>query len=279
MSRPRIVVAGQWWADRGSLRPPVHYIRAVQAAGGEAVVVSPFRLQPGEEVPGELGPVDMVTGLDPGDASVMADASGLVVPGGGDVDPAWYGQEPHPRTNNISHRRDGFERTLVLAALERDLPVLAICHGMQLLNVVLGGTLDQHLADRAERLEHDRDQPRTEPVHSVRLEVGTRLRELLGGDEVQVNSHHHQGVDVTAPMLREAAWAGDGVLEAVESPGHRWVIGVQWHPEVMAPVDEAQRRLFDGFVEAARDGEARTDQGAPVIGTPATEATSSARPE
>ena len=251
-ARPEVVVTGQWEPSDDSLKLPIHYIHALRSAGVRTVVASPFELRPGAEVPDELHPLQMATGLDVNDASVLAGAAGLLVPGGGDVDPAWYGQEPHPRTTGISHTRDEFERTMLSAALGEDLPVLCICHGVQILNVHLGGTLHQHLADVPGRIHHDRDRPRVDPVHAVTVKPGSITARVLGANETQVNSHHHQGIDRPAGVLEETAWAGDGVVEGVESRAHRWVVGVQWHPEVMAPVDGRQRRLFEGFTSAVR---------------------------
>ncbi|HEX2294875.1 MAG TPA: gamma-glutamyl-gamma-aminobutyrate hydrolase family protein [Actinomycetota bacterium] len=201
-----------------------------------------------EEVPDD---VPLVTGIDPYDPSGLDDADALLLPGGGDIDPEWYGCERHPRTHGVSHRRDRFELTLLAEALERDMPLLAICHGMQLLNVHLGGTLDQHLADRPNRLQHDRDMPRAEPAHGLRTTPDGPLAHITGAVELPVNSHHHQGLDRVADGLVEIAWAEDGVLEGVYGPDYTWVVGVQWHPEAMAPVDPRQRSLFEHFVGAA----------------------------
>jgi putative glutamine amidotransferase len=170
--------------------------------------------------------------------------------GGGDVDPAFYGQEPHTRTYNVSPQRDRFEFSLLERALELDMPVLAICRGMQVLNVFLGGTLEQHLVDTSGRLDHYRDRPRAEAAHEVHLRAGTWLADWLG-QRVPVNSHHHQGLDLVADPLQEAGRAEDGVLEAVVSHAHSWVVGVQWHPEAMVPIDPAQVAIFKAFVEAA----------------------------
>jgi gamma-glutamyl-gamma-aminobutyrate hydrolase PuuD len=210
-------------------------------------VFSTFNLPPTESVPDG---VDALLGLDPVDPSPLEGASGLLLPGGGDIDPEWYGCPRHPRTHNVSHRRDRFELTLLAAALDQDIPVLAICHGMQLLNVELGGTLDQHLSDDAARLDHDRDRPRAEPVHDVRIKPHSLLADALQRDEAPVNSHHHQGLQNVGRGLEEIAWSGDGVLEAVQLPAQRWVLGVQWHPEAMAAVDAGQKRIFDTFVAA-----------------------------
>lgn len=154
----------------------------------------------------------------------------------------------------MSHRRDRFELTLLQEALERDMPVLAICHGMQLLNVHLGGTLDQHLADRGNVLQHDRDRSRAEAAHGAQIDEDSPLARMLGDAAAPVNSHHHQGLDRVGRELEEIAWAEDGVLEGVYAPALSWVVGVQWHPEAMAPVDPRQLSIFEHFVEATYAG-------------------------
>lgn len=242
----RIAVVSQW--RKGFARLPVPYTHAVEAAGGRTRVLSTFELPPLEEQPEET---DAVLGADPYDGSVLDGATGLVIPGGGDIDPALYGRERHPRTHNVSNRRDRFELTLLSEALDRDIPVLAICHGMQLLNVHLGGTLIQHLPDDPDRQEHDRDRPRSDPVHLLEIEPESLLADVLGDCEARVNSHHHQGLDDVSDDLVPVAWSEDGVIEAVEAPEFAWVLGVQWHPEVMAPADACQMKLFRAFVAAA----------------------------
>lgn len=241
----RIAVVGQW--RKGLARLPVPYVHAVELAGGRARVLSTFELPPNSDKDIEG---DVVVGIDPMDASGLEGCSGLLLPGGGDIDPELYGQQRHPRTHNVSHRRDRFELTLLEAALDRDLPVLAICHGMQLLNIALGGTLEQHLADDETRLDHDRDRPRAEPVHDITVEPNTILATAVG-TKAAVNSHHHQGLGIVSDKLRKTAWATDGVLEAVEVPGSTWVVGVQWHPEAMADTDNKQKAIFGRFVDAA----------------------------
>ena len=242
-----IAVVAQW--RKGYARLPVPYVHAIELGGGRARVVGTFT-----PLPGDLDRIDaeVILGLEPTDTSCLDGACGLLLPGGGDIDPALYGRERHPRTHNVSHRRDAFELTLIAEALERDMPIFAICHGMQLLNVHFGGTLEQHLADDPTRLDHDRDRPRAEPVHKVSVEERTTLAAAMGrsGD---VNSHHHQGLDLVPDALEKIAWAEDGVLEAVVAPEYSWVLGVQWHPEAMADTDLDQRGLFEMFVEAAAE--------------------------
>ncbi|MFN2389086.1 MAG: gamma-glutamyl-gamma-aminobutyrate hydrolase family protein [Actinomycetota bacterium] len=250
-----VVVVGQW--RKGHARLPLSYARAVAAAGGAPRIFSTFELVPTEDAPRDL---DVTTGVDPLDPSSLEGAVGLVLPGGGDIDPALYGAELHPKTKNVSERRDRYELTLLDEALRRDLPVLAICHGMQLLNVHLGGTLDQHLADRPGRLEHDTGRPAPTPAHDVDLAGSDLLAEALGSTRVAVNTSHHQGLLDVAPELEEVAWAPDGVLEGVVATGYSWVVGVQWHPEAMVEHDPTQLRLFEAFVDASRAYAGRTPE-------------------
>ena len=248
MPSGRVAVSALKPRGRSCATVPVDYLDAIERAGGSSFVVSSFAICDDERGPDD---VDIVSELEPDETAVLEWASGLVLSGGGDVDPAFYGETPHPRTYNVSPRRDRFEFSLLERALERDMPVLAICRGMQLLNVHLGGTLEQHLLDRAGRLEHDRDRARAEVVHDVHMGTDTPLARWLG-DRVPVNSHHHQGVDRLAGVLAEAGRSEDGVLEAVVSREHSWVVGLQWHPEAMVPVYRRQLAIFEAFVEAAR---------------------------
>lgn len=241
-----IAVVGQWRRSTGRGKVPLGYVHSLRLAGATPRIVSTFEIDPYEA---PLG-LDITSGCDPQDASALADASGLVLPGGGDIDPAWYGQEPHPSTAGINHQRDNFELTLLKEALDRDVPVLAICHGMQLLNLCLGGTLEQHLADDDSRLDHDRDRVRGDVAHSVDLKPGSLLWDVYGGSPIEVNSHHHQGLGRVAAPLDEVGWAEDGILEAVVSRDHDWVVGVQWHPEAMAAIDRRQLKLFEAFSDA-----------------------------
>lgn len=274
-----IAVSGTLPRDRARRRLPTDYVDALSAAGGRPAVFSAFALGPGEEVPEGLL---VRTELDPEDASPIGEAAGLILTGGGDVDPSFYGESPHPRTYNISRRRDRFEMTLLGAALERHLPVLAVCRGMQVLNVHLGGTLVQHLGDDDSLLDHDRDRPRGEAAHRIKIERHSSLAAIVGGVEAPVNSRHHQGIAELAPPLADVAWADDGVIEAVESRHHAWVLGVQWHPETMARIDTVQARLFERFVDATASRSARAARrygSLRVSAEPISAATSEAAPE
>ncbi len=203
---------------------PLAYVDAVEAAGGRAVVIPPS----------EDGVEETLSTLD-----------GVVFSGGADVDPARYGANPHPETDTPQARRDAGELALLEAALERDMPVLAICRGFQLLNVARGGDLIQHLPDEVGHDVH-KEVPGEFAVHPVEVKEGTRLAAIVG-EGADVTSHHHQALGRLGEGLVETAWAADGTLEGVEDPSLRFAVGVQWHPE--AGEDAA---LFEALVEEAR---------------------------
>lgn len=182
---------------------------------------------------------------------------GLILTGGIDVDPGRYGEERHPKVRHTDARRDEFELAALRRALDADMPVLAICRGHQLLNVALGGTLLQHIEGDGHRAHKDGDMPSR--WHTVQLEPGSRLSAVYGIDEMEVNSRHHQAVlpGMLASDLRVTAYSPEGVIEAVESTRHSWVVGVQWHPErpELEPpgFTEGSRAIFQAFVGAARN--------------------------
>lgn len=183
----------------------------------------------------------------------LAQITGLVVTGGAfDVDPALFGADTRHVTVKTKDRRTAFELAITRGARERDLPVLGICGGEQLLNVVLGGTLIQHIPDEVPgALPHEQPNPRTEPGHSVRILAGTLLRRVTEAEELPVNSAHHQAVKAVGPGIVVNALAPDGVIEGIEDPRARFCIGVEWHPEYsISPGDD---RIFDAFVRAAAD--------------------------
>lgn len=197
-----------------------------------------------------------------GPQASIASVDGLILTGGLDVVPERYGESPHPKVKRTDDARDAFELALLRDALAADLPVLAICRGHQLLNVALGGRLLQHI-DSGEHDAHRKVEGVPSRWHRVRLAPGSRLRALLGADEIEINSRHHQAVlpETLAPGLEPVAFSPDGLVEAVESREHRWLIGVQWHPE-LAEADHpgfAQRcqPLFAALVEEARTVSAR----------------------
>jgi putative glutamine amidotransferase len=214
---------GTW--DVESALVPAAYVRAVERAGGRALLVPPS----------EDGVEETLDALD-----------GLILSGGSDLDPETYGQEPHPETNDVAPERDRAELALLEGALQRELPVLAVCRGSQVLNVACGGDLVQHLPELVGDEKH-RHRPGAFSDHDVTLAPGTRLAGLLG-DHAPVKSHHHQGLGRVGEGLREAAWAEDGALEAVEDPERPFVLGVLWHPE-----EGEDLRLFEALVQAARD--------------------------
>jgi putative glutamine amidotransferase len=170
---------------------------------------------------------------------------GLMLTGGPDVDPARYGQVPHPETYGVSAVRDDFEATLALAALDLGLPVLAICRGIQVLNVALGGSLVQHLPDVTTQVHRPGER------HGVTVTPGSRIHAALGAERAVGLSWHHQAIDRLADGLVVTGRADDGTIEAVELEGDGWVVGVQWHPEDTAADDPVQQRLIDAFVEQA----------------------------
>jgi putative glutamine amidotransferase len=177
---------------------------------------------------------------------------GLLVTGGAfDVDPALYNGGPAHPTVALKAGRTAFELAMVRGALARDMPVLGICGGEQLLAVALGGTLIQHIPDSVpDALAHEQPNPRTEPGHSIAIAAKTLLARVVGTATMAVNSAHHQAVATPGPGAVVNATAPDGVIEGIEHPGHRFALGVQWHPEYA--VDAADQRILDAFVAASR---------------------------
>ena len=217
---------GAWTADADIL--PRTYAVAVQRAGATALI-----LPPDDTLAESTGPL-----LDRLDALLLA--------GGGDVDPAAYGASEHPETAGARPERDRFELALAHAALERELPVLGVCRGMELLNVACGGTLEQHL----ERVDLHRHTPGSFCDHEVRLEPGSLAARAAGAEFLGVRSHHHQAVAELGEGLSASGWSEpDGVIEAIELPGHRFALGVLWHPE-----EDVSSGVVGGLVEAARVG-------------------------
>ena len=211
----------------------MRYLEAIGGAGAIAVVVPPL---PGPAIPALLERVD-----------------GICLSGGPDLHPSAYGAEPHPLLGPNEPRLDAFELALVRAADERDMPILAICRGSQVLNVARGGTLHQHLPDVVgETIVHRQTQRSTEPTHGVTMAPDSRVAAILGRRETRVNSFHHQAVDVLGDRLRVTARAEDGTVEAIEAVDRRFVLGVQWHAECLVDLDE-QAALFSALVAACAE--------------------------
>ena len=185
--------------------------------------------------------------------NAIQQAGGVPVAGGGDIDPALFGEAPSPTLYDVAPIRDTFETAAARWALEREVPLLCICRGLQVLNVALGGSLHQDVAtEPGTQLEHSQKGPRDEPTHKVTVTPGSRLAEVLGADEVEVNSMHHQGIKTLGRGLTASAWAPDQLVEGVELPhDNRFILGVQWHPEELIGHSEPARRLFSALVTYA----------------------------
>ena len=207
-------------------------------------------------VGGEVRVLETSTDL----AAAMDGLDGLLLTGGGDVDPAKYGEAPHATISPAEPGRDDFELGLVKLARERKMPVLAICRGIQVLNVACGGTLVQDIASQVPgAMSHRFDVPPHQPMeraHEIWIDKDSQLsrimREKLNDDSCDVNSRHHQAIRQVAPGFVVSATAPDGVIEAIEDPGARFCVGVQWHPENFFRTGEF-RPLFEGFVDAAKN--------------------------
>jgi putative glutamine amidotransferase len=231
VSRPVIgicaaIESAQWaaWEVVVNLSPRT-YSLAVQRAGGIALVLPPDDLI--AESPDELlGLID-----------------GLILAGGSDIDPGSYGAQPQPETRSTWPERDRFELGMGTRALERDMPVLGICRGMQMLNVIQGGTLNQHLG-----LELHRHTPGAFTDHGVRIEPGSLAERVVGGEHTEVKSAHHQGLDELGEGVVATGYADDGLVEAIELPDRTFAVGVLWHPE-----EDERSRVIGSLVDEARD--------------------------
>jgi putative glutamine amidotransferase len=213
------------------------YPEAIERAGGIPVIVPLLR-------PDAIG-------------ALLDRVDGVCLPGGPDLQPTTYGQEPHPQLGPTEPRVDAVELALVRAADRRKLPILGICRGMQALNVARGGTLHQHLPDVVgSGIEHRQPEHGSVTSHHVETASQSRLRATLGGPRLEVNSFHHQAVQTLGKNLVATAWAEDGTIEAVENPGDRFVLGVQWHAEGL----KAHDPLFELLIAAAAGAEQQADE-------------------
>ena len=190
--------------------------------------------------------------------AVLGRLDGVLLSGGGDIDPALFGEDVHPETGEMESDRDRVELTLARWVVERGMPFMAICRGIQVLNVALGGSLIQDIPSQVPgALPHSFDRattPRDFVAHSVKINPNSHLARIMQSEVVQTNSWHHQSIRRVADGLQVTAVAPDGVIEAVEVPGQRYALGVQWHPEWLFEERAEQRRLFAGLVEAAGNG-------------------------
>jgi putative glutamine amidotransferase len=223
--------------NRGDIfRMEVSYVEAVEAAGGVPILLPPSNA---------------------GVEALLPLVDGIIFSGGGDIRPDRYGDsDVHETTYGVSDLRDDFEFALLTAALAADIPTLAICRGIQVLNVALGGSLYQDVSLEAGHNPDDHRQPWEvgsweNPIHTVTLEPGSVAAEIIGDTTVGTNSAHHQTLRAVAPGLRVTGRAADGTVEVVEGEDKRFVLGVQWHPEKMFPVHAEQARLFARLVEEA----------------------------
>ncbi len=217
---------------------PAEYVEAVRRAGGIPVLIPA----------GETQVDDLLARLD-----------GLILSGGGDVDPALYAGSKHREIYMVDPERDGAEVAMARRVAGDGTPTLCICRGIQVLNVALGGTLVEHLPDEVGEVVTHRNPPpghaqiSSHALHPLTVDGASRLADILGLSVIEPASWHHQAVRRLADGLRVVAQAEDGTIEAAESTEHPWLVAVQWHPEITAADDPAQQRIFDAFVEAARE--------------------------
>jgi putative glutamine amidotransferase len=230
-----IVAGGVLGWRQGAVACTAAYLEALERAGADAAVLMPIVLD-ARAATARLERFD-----------------GLLLVGGGDVDPARYGAEARPEVAHVNPVRDGFEIPLARAAIDAGLPTLAICRGAQVLNVALGGTLHQHISDREDLLPHVSPDGSEGVLHEVRAKPGSRVAKAMGAERAQAFSHHHQALDVLGEGLVPVAWSDDGLLEAVERE-KGWVLGLQWHAEATAAADPAQQAVFDTLVAEATGG-------------------------
>lgn len=237
--RPLIGITADFEQETGRLRLNSAYVRAVEAAGGLAVMLG----GDSASVPGVLARLD-----------------GVVLSGGGDIDPSRFGESAHPQIGRIEPVRDAYEIAMAQLAHARGVPALGICRGCQVMAVAEGVALYQDIPSQAPSdIRHVQEEPRGQTTHSVRIRSGTRLRDVLGREVIEVNSFHHQSARAVPAGHRLAGEAPDGLIEAFEDPAHPFWVAVQWHPEELAQHSELARALFEALVQAA--GEARAHVG------------------
>ena len=238
MKAPLIGITTYGADERNRYSLPVEYVSAVQRAGG-----LPFLIPPGTGRPERY-----LDWLD-----------GIILAGGGDLDPQHYGGGAHATLYSVDAARDALELALAREVVRRQFPTLAICRGMQVVNVALGGTLIEHLPDAVGESVLHRAPPREPTPHPVQVKPGSRLASILGDGQMQPPmSWHHQAIRRIAPGFEAVAHAPDGTIEAAELSRHPWLIAVQWHPELTAGQDHSQQRLFDALVQESLKKRSKT---------------------
>ncbi|MBD1911773.1 MULTISPECIES: gamma-glutamyl-gamma-aminobutyrate hydrolase family protein [unclassified Leptolyngbya] len=232
MRSPIIGITTYSRSEAGEFTLPAAYIDAVQLAGGLPLLLPPLQADP---------------------TPFLEVIDGLIFAGGGDIAPERYDGDHHHTIYLVDEERDNFELALAQQVLQRDIPVLGICRGMQLLSVATGAALVPHVPDvYGDQVAHRLDNPRRPITHPAQIEAETRLAKILQVTNLVVMSWHHQAVRTLPDCWQAAARADDGVVEAVEHRHHPWLVAVQWHPE-LSPQDPVHQRLFQGLVEAARE--------------------------
>jgi putative glutamine amidotransferase len=214
----------------GGYGVPENYVDAVRRAGGRPVL-----LLPGDDTPVE---------------EMLEPFGALLLVGGGDVEPSRYGREPHAKVYGLEPDRDALEIALLRHADRSEMPTLAICRGMQVMNVAFGGTLIQHLPDHAEYVEHGIPSGQDLVRHDVKLAPGSLIAEAARAEVLSCSTHHHQGVDSLGDGVSATGWSEDGLVEAVERE-RGWMLGVQWHPEDDAERDPGHQAVFDALIARA----------------------------
>lgn len=227
--KPIIGISADYNSETGKHCLGEGYVASVRQAGGSVIILPPGN---NEALIQEY----------------LEICHGIIFSGGGDIDPVFWNESPSCHLGEINPRRDSFELALARRAMERDLPVLGICRGCQLLNVAAGGTLIQHLVSG---FCHDQKAPRHYPVHAIVIEPETILGRIIGQREIRVNSFHHQAVGLLGQDFIVTARAADGTVEGIESRTHRFTIGLQWHPETMN--DPITQRIFYRLVRVSTE--------------------------
>lgn len=214
-----------------------NYVKAVKEAGGL--------------------PLILPTGIEKDIDQLAHMIDGLVLSGGGDIDPELFDEDPHPRLGEVTPSRDSFELALVKELLKLDKPIFGICRGLQILNIAFGGNVfqDMHTVSAKPLLQHNQKSPANHASHFIEVKEDSLLHKITKIDHFKVNSFHHQSAKYVPKALKISAWTSDGVIEAIESPTRKFVLGVQWHPEATAASgDIYSQRLFRKFVESSRKG-------------------------